>query len=143
MTCGISSGTVEVNCSDLVGPALDWAVAQVEGVFVHIGDPELGDELRIFYVSGVHMPCVVKYRPSTEWRFGGPLIDKYGLSLIAPEEGIRDSHWCVVKEWCHGDVESTYPESPTALIAVCRAIVSARLGEVVSVPAELMKEISA
>jgi hypothetical protein len=139
MTDGISSGTVEVNCSDLVGPALDWSVAQVENVFVHIGDPELGDELRVFFVRGGCITTVVRYSPSTDWKIGGPLIDHYGLDLLAPEKGISNSHWSVVKKWCHGDVESTYPDSPTALIAVCRAIVAAHLGEVVSVPAELVE----
>lgn len=128
---------VDVQVSGLVGAALDWAVAKAENVFVHIGDPELGDDLRVFFVRGGCMATVFRYSPSTDWKIGGPLIDRYGLSLIAPEEGF--SQWSAVKEWCHGDIESTYPESPTALIAVCRAIVAGHLGEVVSVPAELVE----
>jgi len=137
MTDGILSGTVEVQCGDLSGPALDWAVAKVESVFVHIGDPELGDDLRVFFVRGGCLATIVRYSPSTDWRFGGPLIDRYNLSLLAPDEGF--SQWSVVKEWCHGNIEATYPESPTALIAACRAIVAENLGEVVSVPAELVE----
>lgn len=126
MTDGISSGTVEVQCGDLSGPALDWAVAKVENVFVHIGDPELGDELRVFFVSGRGMPCVVRYSPSTDWRFGGPLIDKYRVSLIYAFEQY---------EALIGMTASEQHETP--LVAACRAIVSEHLGEVVSVPAEL------
>lgn len=128
---------IEFKAEELTGPALDWAVAKVEKIFVHIGDPELGDDLRIFFVRGGCLATIVRYSPSTDWKIGGPLIDRYGLSLLAPEEGF--SQWSVIKEWCHGSIEATYPESPTALIAACRAIVAAHLGEVVQIPAELAK----
>jgi hypothetical protein len=39
MTDGISSGTVEVNCGDLVDPALGWSLAkagEAEGVFFRL-----------------------------------------------------------------------------------------------------------
>lgn len=136
MTDGILSGTVEVQCGDLSGPALDWAVAKVEGVFVHIGDPELGDELRIFFVSGKGMPCVVRYLPSTDWRFGGPMIEKYQL-CVRPHcttNGVVTS-WAADTDW---PIDRTPGKcGSTPLIAACRAIVAAHLGEVVSVPAEL------
>lgn len=132
MTYGISNGTVEVNCSDLVGAALDWAVAQVEGVFVHIGDPELGDELRVFYVSGNCLPRVVRYTPSTDWAQGGPLIEKHQIEL--EWDGVDGK--AMWRKAAHQDIVQ-FQMGETPLIAACRAIVAAHLGEVVSVPAEL------
>jgi hypothetical protein len=123
---------VEMQVSGLVGPALDWAVWLAVN-----GEPGEACSTRklIFTADRTY------WQPSEDWSQGGPLIDRYNLSLLAPDEGF--SQWSVVKEWCHGNIEATYPESPTALIAVCRAIVTANLGEVVSVPAELVEQISA
>ena len=134
MTCGISSRTVEVNCCGLVGPALDWAVAQVENVFVHIGDPELGDELRIFYVSGNCLPRVVRYAPSTDWAQGGPLIEVHQIELEWDGSDGKALWWKAT----HQDIVQ-FQMGETPLIAACRAIVAAHLGEVVSVPAELVE----
>lgn len=124
---------VDVQVSGLVGPALDWAVSRAAGWTVSVLPVHTPSVT--YYV--VKSPSGLTLSPSTDWSQGGPLIDRYGLSLLAPEKGF--SQWSVIKEWCHGDIESTYPESPTALIAACRAIVAAHLGEVVSVPAELVE----
>lgn len=134
--CQTIGKMADVHVSSLVGSALDWAVAKVEGLpaLIYPCEPPY------VYIDLPGRGCG-PYHPSHYWLDGGPLIEKYGLSLLAPEEGF--SQWSVVKEWCHGDIESTYPESPTALIAACRAIVAAHLGEVVSVPAELVEQISA
>jgi hypothetical protein len=133
MTDGILSGTIEVQCGDLIGPSLDWAVAKVEGVFVHIGDPELGDELRIFFVSGKGMPCVVRYLPSADWRFGGPLIASHQIELSWDGVDGKALWWKAT----HQDIVQ-FQMGETPLIAACRAIVAAHMGEVVSVPAKLI-----
>jgi len=120
---------VEVPTSELEGSALDWAVAKAENVFVHIGDPELGEGLRLFFISGKHLPCVVRYQPSSDWRFGGPLIEKYNIGF-----GIYESSLLAVTG--HNDFAGD-EHGPTHLIAACRAIVSAVLGSSVNVPKEL------
>lgn len=122
------SDLIEVKTADLIGLALDWAVAKAENVFVHISDPELGNDLRIFFVSGKCLPCVVKYMPSTDWRFGGPLIEKHVTALN--QSGTES--W-----WSH--CEDRLGQGETPLIAAMRAIVAAKLGDTVSVPAELVK----
>jgi hypothetical protein len=136
MTDGIPSGTVEVNCGDLVGPALDWAVAKVEGIAVHIGDQDLGEKLRVFVVRGGCLPTVVGYMPSTEWRFGGPLIDKHLMDFTVEHPKTIGAALCDENGMYIGD-RAVF--GPTHLIAACRAIVAAHLGEVVSVPAELVE----
>lgn len=128
---------VEVKTADLIGPALDWAVAKAENQHVHIGLPEYGVGHRIFTVAGSGVAMVVAYRPSTDWKTGGPLIENQKLDILAPEGST--GKWSVVKVWCHGDIESTFPESETALLAICRAVVSIKIGDTVQIPKELMQ----
>jgi hypothetical protein len=106
-----------------VGPALDWAVWLAVN-----GDPGEACRTRklIFTADRTY------WQPSEDWSQVGPLIDQYRVSLIYAFEQY---------EALIGMTASEQHESP--LVAACRAIVSANLGEVVSVPAELMKEISA
>lgn len=124
---------IEVKTADLIGPALDWAVAQIERIPTHkfrektfalfgslaipLGDAENG------------------YSPSTCWHCGGPLIEKYATKL---------EHWPTETTPNKSNARiaiagSVYWESgPSPLAAVCRAIVRAKLGDVISVPAELV-----
>ncbi|SIR65520.1 Protein of unknown function [Aeromonas sp. RU39B] len=107
------SDFVEVKTADLTGPALDWAVAQVEGVAC--------------------TPHTIKrfYRPSTDWSQGGPLRDKYDVGI---EPSVPDGR---PYAYVPGrDLDGSRGE--TALIAICRAIVAAKLGDVVQVPTALI-----
>ncbi|ELS43301.1 phage protein NinX family protein [Pseudomonas syringae] len=126
---------VEVKTADLVGAALDWAVAKVEGV-----------ELALV---GAYPHAVVdgrllgNYRPSTSWSQGGPLIEKHGIRLERSRDGhswfagwmFSASGWNARYETFDGEDESG---SSSALVATCRAIVASVLGETVSVPKELL-----
>ncbi|HBP5004790.1 TPA: DUF2591 domain-containing protein [Pseudomonas aeruginosa] len=118
--------TVEVKTCDLEGPALDWAVA--------IADNEKG----LNVVPGWRMVALhnALYAPSRDWSQGGPLIEKYMVRThyMADTEKRADAG-CIAQTW------RPYATScgDTLLIAACRAIVTASLGETVSVPAELIK----
>ncbi|PBP34595.1 hypothetical protein CCL11_25765 [Pseudomonas syringae] len=111
----------EVKTADLVGVALDWAVAKVAGV-----------ELALV---GAHPHIVVdgrligNYRPSTNWSQGGPLIERFRVSIIYSDEVCDPCAWTDSSAAWH---------APTPLIAACRAIVASVLGETVSVPKELL-----
>jgi hypothetical protein len=117
---------VEVRTNELTCAALDWAIAQIEGVTVAIASPHYGTDWRIYKprFGG-------KYSPSTDWAFGGPLIQKYGCHL---------NHILATNCWhAHcwdGRIPGPAPRE-TPLIAACLAIVSAKLGNTVQVPAEL------
>ncbi|HDQ4610610.1 TPA: DUF2591 family protein [Pseudomonas aeruginosa] len=119
------SETVEVKTCDLEGPALDWAVAVIEGYDL------MKHPFRRAFIPNFGY-C--DYSPSTNWNFGGPLIEKYKLDIGAPMENIPGP-WNANTEWGH----PMGTPGPTALIAACRAIVREWLGEIVSVPAELIK----
>jgi hypothetical protein len=131
--CQTIRRAVDVQVSGLAGAALDWAVAKVEGVFVHVGDPELADDLRIFFVRDGCMPTIVRYQPSTDWRQGGPLIQAQQIELEWDGVDGKALWWKAT----HQDI-AQFQMGETPLIAACRAIVAAHLGEVVSVPAELI-----
>ncbi|PUA41456.1 DUF2591 domain-containing protein [Pseudomonas protegens] len=127
---------IEVKTADLVGPALDWAVAKSIGAYRgEYAVCEGGEPWPAWIFPGA-IPCKAttgKFKPSTDWAHGGPLIAKHQVNLHAPQAS--DDCWAAWvtirgKDFCHGGWQP--------LVAACRAIVAAKLGEVVSVPAELI-----
>ena len=121
---------VEVKTSELVGKALDWAVGQTEEFKVVVAKLSGSAWVRIEEQPryGHH------YKPSTDWAQGGPLIDKY-----RPDLQTTSSSELVV--YLNNDVSDPGPlidgRGETYLVAICRAIVTAKLGDVVQVPVEL------
>jgi Protein of unknown function (DUF2591) len=104
---------IEVKTQDLIGAALDWAVAEVTGDY-----------------EGISVRLIAQhYQPSTDWRMCGPLIAEHRVSLIYSDETCDPCAW----------TDSTAPwHGGTPLIAACRAIVASAIGETVSVPKELL-----
>jgi hypothetical protein len=127
---------VEVKTSDLeFGAALDWAVAQVEKVNVTVNG-SFSEKVFIGSKKGLIKDL---YKPSTDWSQGGPLIEKYQLDLTFERKGLVYAYPCkddglpILQSEVYGSF------GPTHLVAACRAIVAAKLGDTVSVPAELVK----
>lgn len=130
---------MKIKTSELEGAALDWSVAKACGVGVAL-DVEFGAPTGVVRLAG----SANLWRPSTDWGQGGPLIEKQikaGFE-IAPinagkvacsnytDEGIPYSgNWDTPEIREHGD---------TPLIAACRAIVAAKLGDTVDIPEELL-----
>jgi len=133
---------IEVRASNLSCLALDWAVGIADG-----RDLELSSAFRSRTCVVWCEPFVIKrdgyadfhdktrrhWKPSIDWKNGGPLIDKYrGSAQHCP--GLADDA-CYsggpegAGVWCYG---------PTALVAFCRGFVRYKLGETVQVPKELM-----
>lgn len=106
---------VEVKTSELTGAALDWAVGVAEG-----------NPMRVPVSDVVWSDHHGSYAPSIDWAQGGPLIERYRIQ-IAP---VRRRQWLAMHE--AGDFLSGSP-----LVSICRAIVAAKLGDVVQVPASL------
>ena len=123
---------IEVKTSELIGPALDWATAKASGTKI---DDSRGKELRIDIAPGFHSP----WAPSVNWYQGGPLIDKYAISIIKPlfEGGI----WIAerINETGEHHNGEGWQVGDTALIAMCRSLASVLIGDTVSVPRELMQ----
>ncbi|WP_054904581.1 phage protein NinX family protein [Pseudomonas sp. NBRC 111144] len=126
---------IEVRVSNLVGAALDWAVAQVEGVETSW---RYGRELvKVHDRGGIKLVESIRsiYSPSIDWSQGGPLVDKHHGGLHY-EAHLADANFRYSSGpgrtgfWCYG---------PTALIAFCRGLVKAKLGDTVQVPKELLQ----
>ena len=114
---------VEVKTAELIGPALDWAVAQIEGETEHVQFSALP--------SSRHY-----YAPSRKWAQGGPLIDKMGgfelkVWLESKPETKCEAH-------IHNYDGNWIVFGPTPLIAAMRCLVASKLGDVVQVPEELL-----
>lgn len=140
---------IEVKAGDLVFGALDWAVAQVEKLKVELTPPNYGEGTALVFLVGDEG----LYRPSTDWNIGGPLIKKYGVMLSPPASLVHRNYgnydkrngyyesgvWSTTifaKERKHRRAGFSHESDP--LIPAMRAIVQFELGDVVSVPAELM-----
>jgi hypothetical protein len=109
--------------AELTGPALDWAVAQADGVSIErkqYSDPDDWD----WYYNGV------TYYPSQDWAIAGPIIER---------EKINIEYSVVSKDWTAGMRDfyqrpAWYGEGSTPLVAAMRCYVMSQLGNEVEVP---------
>lgn len=110
---------MKIKTSDLIGPALDWAVAAIEEVLFPRSIP--------------------KY--STDWAQGGPIIEREEISVLSPyaEHPAGMTGWLAHSRYKNAE----HPQGPakghgaTPLVAAIRCYVASILGEEVEVPDEL------
>lgn len=122
------SGFVKVKTQDLSGAALDWAVGVAIGLELKVPD----GFIRPYWHMGGEMYCS-KFQPSTDWSQGGRLIESHQVSLHCPQT--TDDVWAA---WIITDKGEVVQAGDTAMIAACRAIVAAKLGDEVDVPEGLV-----
>lgn len=137
---------IEVKTADLIGPALDYAVAVATGYYMQENLRHLGP-----VTHDTRDPEA--WRPSANWAHGGPLIEKYKVMLSPPTSAVhrnfgymdkRNGYYeaggwgstIFGKERKHRRTAFNHPDSP--LIVAMRAIVQFELGDTVQVPKELM-----
>ncbi len=138
---------IEVRVSNLVGAALDWAVAKALGwqmvrvpPDIHgnnggevLTPPDFSKDFQFPPRGAVPVGYFLR-RWSTDWSQGGPLIDKYQGS-VRHDKHLNDGP-C---RYTGGTgMNSPWSYGPTPLIAFCRSLVLAKLGDTVQVPKELM-----
>lgn len=142
---------IDVNVCDLKGAALDWAVAKaikwIEPLFgigairyiesdsylmMEAPDPDEPEDI----TKPSHFNHYVQWSPSRIWSQGGLLIDKYRIDMSSPPSDASQAGWDARVD----DGRSGWMRGPTPLIAACRAIVAAKLGDTVQVPPELMEQ---
>ena len=119
--------------SELIGPALDWAVAECEGY--------IDMEHSWLYGATVNDIAGQEYHPSEKWSIAGPIIERERIKVFPNVGGtwsaqIRHtkSHPLVSHPVLAGWTNSS---GPTALIAAMRCLVASRLGDEVEIPNEL------
>lgn len=146
------SQMIEMKVAEAIGPTLDWMVAQIDGVKTLMMSPRKGEPQKPFALFGSLALSVggneeSSYAPSSCWHCGGPLIEKYRLTVSSPlsqvhrnggpNAGYGPSGCWTACTW-NGRRSVAFHET-SALVAACRAIVTANLGETVMVPAELIQ----
>ncbi len=100
--------------SELIGAGLDWAVAVATGDNPVVVDGEIDTD------------SWWPFEPSTDWKQCGPLIEQHSV----------DFEW-IVNGTLRADIGDTIAFGPGYLIAACRAIVAASLGDEVELPESL------
>ena len=146
---------VEVKTAELVGPALDWAMADAEGLKnKRVVDDSLGGKAVLIANDGQRKPLSAGRRYSkvtTTWSWFGLVrktreivlgwayeptlcwanLREYLVSLTAPQtEG---------EEWT-AHLNGVSMRGDDIGPAVCRAIIASKLGYVVQVPKELIND---
>ncbi|MBB4817084.1 hypothetical protein HNP29_000441 [Pseudomonas alcaligenes] len=126
-----------VRTSELIGAPLDWAVdAVVSGKPLEVRHHKSGNGDWAFFHDGIpYQQGPAPY--STDWSQGGPLIHKHAVALEPADKYAEyGNDW--MAEMVGHDSDLYVEAGPTPLIAACRAIVAANLGDEVQIPAELL-----
>lgn len=140
--------TVIVKTADLQGAALNWAVAMSTGTEVDLCPSPFTSEYWPVFHSTTRA-----FNPSANWAQGGPLIEEAGLAVAWTPDLDNDGNEikaaiagvCVGLDpggelmFIGGAGYSRWHYGPTPLIAAMRALVAAKLGDEVQVPAALME----
>lgn len=115
---------MDVKISELSGPALDWAVARA-----------LGKRPSMFIVQQTG-DMAKEHHYSTNWSQGGPIIERERIDLQAKINAGSDYDEWLATIGIGAKQKRRY--GPTPLIAAMRCFVASKLGDVVSIPDELI-----
>lgn len=124
-----------VKVSDLSGPALDWAVAECDGMFI-VPDSFPQVPRAKLTKGGIilgydEQSYAIYYSPSCDWAQGGPIIERERVDTVSlPRE-----YWRA--QSVHG-ARPCVQYGPTPLIAAMRCYVASRLGDTIEIPSELI-----
>jgi hypothetical protein len=115
---------VKIKTSELIGPALDWAVAKCEKRDYIYSVTTGGD-----YNGNTTHGHRRSY--STDWSYGGPIIEREKIAT----QPLRGNWFAGVGSGPNRSSWSAH--GPTPLIAAMRCYVASKLGDEVEVPNEL------
>lgn len=153
------SKMIRVAAAELSGAALRYAVAVVQGYRLERIEDGNWKEGEPHWWQAINEKAVVPgernglvgyikpgakgvtsgydYCPDVDWGRGGPLIFTYEITVYPPRHLIKSAEGWGAQYYVVNDPKIM--RGPTPLVAVCRAIVSAHLGDSVEVPAELVE----
>lgn len=123
---------MKIKASELIGPALDWAVAYAQGVNV-----KYFEDRGVVSWDKERGRQVSYYAASTTWSIAGPIMED---ELICVDPG--DGSYSPLRKWAawYADNVPTLASQEicglTPLIAICRCYVQHHLGNEVDVPDE-------
>lgn len=128
---------MKVKTAELIGPALDWAVAVCEGLHIRLIRHTSDDQVRPVEVDPTTGKVLRLYRPSECWDQGGPIIEREVIYCTSDCEACAG-----LSEWdariYDPDSEPWQATGPTQLIAAMRCYVAFKLGDEVEIPEELL-----
>ena len=131
ITAGVDMELAKIKTSELTGTALDWAVAQCEGLAVRY-------QPFFLTASDIKTPAdwdtALEYSPSTDWSQGGQIIER-GRIFLKPKSSSSDWRSYVISATGNGVQHSQH--GPTPLVAAMRCYVASRLGDEIEIPVEL------
>ena len=148
---------MKIKTADLIGPAIDWAVAKCEGLPLR-RDPmgfKTGQQAGWWVWGGEGQNEIVGhlktrrnqhdgYSPSTNWSQGGPIIEREKLSASYWGDKSKFGQHSKPEQWWEARHPTHRTQSrrtvgfgPTPLIAAMRCYCCAKLGEYVDIPEEL------
>ena len=118
---------------ELEGVQLDWAVAKALGIRTKESVVEVKHPFVAYsQFCDAKKRFVVCRRYSSEWSFGGPIIER---ELDGVHDNGADGLWRARGIWkCQLKRNGFVGEGPTPLIAAMRAFVASKLGDEVEVP---------
>lgn len=131
---------MKIKTSELIGPALDWAVAKCVGLGkLHYIDVvgRISTLKTAVMVWSMELPGDGhgdKFSPSTDWSQGGPIIERERISVCWEGTLWVGSRYNETEERCWAQTSG-----PTPLVAAMRCYVASKLGDEVDVPEELLK----
>lgn len=129
----------EMKTSELTEAALDWAVAKCvyDSNRYNYGSPCFNSKSKRVYKTEGLKQIGVFFAPSADWKQGGPIIERERISLEYTGNIGRD--WFAKPPGNPTRVRKQMMDGPTPLIAAMRCYVAIKLGDTVSIPAELLE----
>lgn len=109
--------------NELTGLTLDWAVAKCEFDGAEDWDGTLEGVDVVSDLNGG------RYRPSTDWAQGGPIIEQEGIHTGQGMDGL----W-----YANKGISKYHQFGRTPLIAAMRCYVASKLGDDIDIPEELI-----
>jgi hypothetical protein len=123
---------MKVKASELIGPALDWAVATCEGRDMYFEPADDDPNAYWFRDYETHPDGYVTDYGC--WGVCGPIIEREKISISEPIKAAN--FWSAIRRKDkYGCFEG---RGPTPLIAAMRCYVASKLGDEVDVPEGLM-----
>lgn len=132
---------MKIKTSELIGPALDWAVAKLlekeDRKITLLRPTDIGwiVEREVEYDSA---PNFERFWPSRSWAQGGSIVDRRRISV---RTYAREGHpWVAFVDFGGSSVSGVKAKQygPTPLIAAMRCYVASEWGDEVDVPEELV-----
>lgn len=143
----------KIKTNDLIGRALDWAVACIEHAKGHDRNIAFARDFQPYtWPNGFGNFPSIMFKPSSDWRQGGTIIERESINLIKVSDGPGRAKWSAVidrgqQDWVDAEFLGSTPfyyfqkneltSGPTPLIAAMRCFVASKLGDEVDVPDEL------